>query len=113
LKLASILKLPLPICTFAGTGIRFSPGVTFCIFDGCICCARDGTLTNALNIIRLSPLNQTFDFPIICAALSVNNLAASIVMFRAPHTGTIKPLAQCFFPARTPLPVPQITGELE
>jgi hypothetical protein len=41
-------------------------------------------------------------------------------MFRAPHTGTVKPLAQRFFlplsgvlAARAPLPVPQITGELE
>jgi hypothetical protein len=50
----------------------------------------------------------------------VNNLAASIAVLRAPHTGTIKPLAQRFFlalsggfAAHRPLPVPQITSELE
>jgi len=34
-------------------------------------------------------------------------------MFRAPHTATLKPLVQRFLRTSTPLPVPQITGELE
>jgi hypothetical protein len=78
--------------------MRFSPGITVCKFDDCASCARDGTLSDALNIIRLNPLNQTFDFPIIVPPLSINNLVASIAMFRAPHTCTLNPLAQLFPP---------------
>jgi hypothetical protein len=62
---ASIFRLPLPICTFAGTGMRFNAGINTCRFDGCVSCDRDGPLSDTLNIIRLNPLNKTLDFPII------------------------------------------------
>jgi hypothetical protein len=45
--------------------MRFSPGINVCRFDVCVSCTRDGMLSDALKIIRLNPLNQTFPVLII------------------------------------------------
>ena len=92
--------------------MRFSPGIEVCRLDGCVFCARNGPQSDALNIIRLSPLNQTFDILIIVPPFPVIISSRDSRVSRTAYWHNQAARAE-FFRARAPLPVPQITAELE
>jgi hypothetical protein len=63
--------------------------------------------------MKFNALNQTLGFPIIVPP-SPKIISPLLTIFRAPHTGTFNQFTQFFFRAgHAPLPVPQITPELE